>query len=118
MNTQTRRWLLAPLRQLHTRRLMTQHGPTLPYDTAWAIIAFHNAPDDILFVHAWASENPTGPPGIHCDQWQTLTASEQRRRHAWLHRHHHSPVRLLRLDPDLVKSTGLHILDWGPLPEA
>ncbi|MFG2351512.1 hypothetical protein [Streptomyces phaeochromogenes] len=116
MNPQTRRWLLAPLRQLRTKRLIAQHGPTLPYPTAWALIALHSTSAEGHLLRAYTAENPAGPPGIHYDHWHTLSSTEQRRRRKWLHRHRHSPIQLLHLDPDLIKSTGLHILDWGPPP--
>ncbi|MFP1629769.1 hypothetical protein ACLB9X_32460 [Streptomyces sp. 5K101] len=114
MNLHTTRWLLAPVRQLRTRRLMTQHGPTLPYDTAWALITLHTAADEIDLVRAWTHENPSGPPGIHYDQDHDLDDAEHARRHRWLRRHGHSPIQLLHLDTDLIKSAGIHVLDWGP----
>ncbi|WP_411139325.1 hypothetical protein [Streptomyces sp. C10] len=114
MNLHTTRWLLAPLRQLRTRRLMAQHGPTLPYDTAWALITLHTAPDETDLVRAWAQENPSPPPGIHHEQDHNLDDAERARRHRWLRRHGHSPIQLLHLDADLIKSTGLHVVDWGP----
>ncbi|MGC5040030.1 hypothetical protein ACPXCS_32260 [Streptomyces sp. DT190] len=116
MNYRTTRWLLAPLRQLRTRRLMAQHGPALPYDTAWALITLHTAPDETALVRAWANEHP-GTPGVHHDYWHKLSSTEQRRRRAWLQRNGHSPIQLLGLDPLLVHSTGLHVLDWGRPPE-
>ncbi|SFL68048.1 hypothetical protein [Streptomyces pini] len=114
MNPHTARWLLTPLRQLRTHRLMAQHGPTLPYETAWALITLRRAPDEAGFVRAWAGENPGEEPGVHYDRWHELSQAEQRRRRQWLHRHGHSPVQLLRLDADLIKAAGLHVLDWGP----
>ncbi|MFE1947085.1 hypothetical protein [Streptomyces massasporeus] len=113
MNHRTTRWLLAPLRQLRTHRLMAQHGPTLPYDTAWALITLHTAPDETTLVRAWAGEHPGSTAGIQHDRWNNLSSSEQRRRRAWLRRHGHSPIQLLNLDPLLVHSAGLHVLDWG-----
>ncbi|MEV0374674.1 hypothetical protein AB0I10_33650 [Streptomyces sp. NPDC050636] len=114
MNLHSRRWLLAPLRQLRTRRLMAQHGPTLPYGTAWALITLASAPDEADLVRAWATENPDGLAGVHYDHWHTLSETEQTRRKQWLHRYRHSPIRLLYLDTGLIKSTGLHVVDWGP----
>lgn len=116
MTAHTRRWLLAPLRQLRTRRLIAQHGPGLPYETAWALITLHSAPAESHFLRAYNAENADGPPGIHYDQWHTLSRAEQHRRRQWLHRHSHSPIQQLHLDPDLIKSVGIHVLDWGPAP--
>jgi hypothetical protein len=116
MNRRTTRWLLAPLRQLRTRQLMAQHGPTLPYDTAWALITLHTASEETSLVRAWAGEHPDTTPGVHYDHWHKLSSTEKRRRRSWLQRHGHSPVQLLGLDPLLVHSTGLHVLDWG-LPQ-
>lgn len=117
MNLRTARWLLAPLRQLRTQLLMNRHGPTLPYDTAWALITLHTAPDETELVRAWTRENPSGPPGVHYDHWHELSPAEKGRRHAWLQRHKHSPVQLLRLDASLILTTGLHVLDWSRPPQ-
>ncbi|MFF3350643.1 hypothetical protein [Streptomyces sp. NPDC002779] len=118
MRLHTARWLLAPVRQLRTRRLMARHGPTLTYNTAWALITLHSTPDETPLVRAWARENPGAAPGIHHDQWPTLNKAEQQRRLKWLRRHGHSPIQLLQLDAGLIQSAGLHVLDWGrpPIP--
>jgi hypothetical protein len=113
MKARTARWLLAPLRQLRTLRLMAHHGPTLPYDTAWALTTLHTAPDDTAFLRAWSRENPGGAPGIHYDHWHKLEPAERQRRLRWLHRHGHSPVQRLGLEPSLIQSAGIHVLDWG-----
>ncbi|WP_225839579.1 hypothetical protein [Streptomyces sp. NK08204] len=119
MKLPTARWLLTPLRQLRTRQLMARHGPTLPYDTAWALIALHGAPDETALVRAWAHENHGAAPGVHYDHWHTLSTPEQHRRLTWLRRHGRSPIRLLQLDAGLMHSTGLHVLGWGrPLDPA
>ncbi|MGW7520410.1 hypothetical protein ACWGJ2_32995 [Streptomyces sp. NPDC054796] len=118
MTLRNRRWLLAPLRQLRTQRLIARHGPTLPYDTAWALIGLSQGSEgEGAAVRTWARENPDGPPGIHHDHWHDLSAAEQRRRRKWLQRHRHSPVQLLRLNAALIHSTGLHVLDWDRPPE-
>jgi hypothetical protein len=117
MNLQANRWLFAPLRQLRTRALMRRHGPTMPYDTAWALITLHSAPEESTFLRAWVQENPGGPPGVHYDFWNSLSQAEQQRRQTWLRRHGRSPVQLLQLEASLILSTGLHVLDWSPLPE-
>ncbi|MEU3549440.1 hypothetical protein [Streptomyces longwoodensis] len=117
MNIRTRRWLLAPWRQLRTRRLMHQHGPALPYDTAWALITLHAAPDEAAVVRIWARESPDGPPGIHYDHWYRLSRKEQQRRRTWLRRYGRSPIQLLDIEASLILSTGLHVLDWSPPPE-
>lgn len=114
MKIRTARWLLAPLRQLRTLRLMAHHGPALPYDTAWALTSLRAAPGDTAFVRAWIRENPSNSPGIHRDHWNELEPAEQQRRLRWLQRHGgHSPVELLGLDPSLIQSAGLHVPDWG-----
>ncbi|MFZ4302278.1 hypothetical protein ACOZE3_30765 [Streptomyces cinereoruber] len=95
---------------------MKHHGPSLPYDTAWALIALRTAPDEALLVRAWAKENPSGPPGIHYDHWHQLSRTEQQRRRTWLQRHHRSPIQLLNLEASLILSTGLHVQDWNLPP--
>ncbi|MBZ4016269.1 hypothetical protein [Streptomyces purpurogeneiscleroticus] len=117
MNLTTRRWLLAPLRQLRTHRLMRQHGPSLPYSTAWALIALHIAPAEHSLVRAWAAENLADRPGVCHDRWDELSETEQRRRRVWLHRHGHSPVQLLQLDPGLIESAGIRVTDWQLPPD-
>jgi hypothetical protein len=114
MKLRTARWLLAPVRQLRTHRLIARHGPTLAYDTAWALITLYSAPAETPLVRAWARENPDAAPGIHYDRWHALSQAEQQRRLRWLRRRgQHSPIQLLQLDVGLIHSTGLHVLDWG-----
>ncbi|TXL84702.1 hypothetical protein [Streptomyces sp. IB2014 016-6] len=96
---------------------MAQHGPALPYDTAWALITLHTAPEETDLVRAWAGEHPDSAPGVHHDHWDHLSSTEQRRRRTWLQRHGHSPIQLLSLDQRLIHSTGLYVLDWGHPPE-
>lgn len=117
MNLHTRRWILAPLRQLRTYRLMRQHGPTLNYGTAWALITLRAAPHEAAIVRIWAHENPAGaPPGIHYDNWHDLPPAEHERRFAWLQRHGRSPVQLLDVEAGLIINAGLHVLDWSLPP--
>ncbi len=119
MRIRTTRWLLAPLRQLRTLRLMAHHGRSLTYDTAWALVSLHIAPNDTAFVRAWIRENPSGVPGTRYDHWHELEPAEQRRRLRWLRRHgSRSPIQLLGLSPSLIQSAGLHVLDWGRPPTA
>ncbi|MEU9214445.1 hypothetical protein AB0D27_42895 [Streptomyces sp. NPDC048415] len=80
------------------------------------LIALHSTSAEGSFIRAHTEENSDGPLGIHYDHWDTLSPAEQLRRHRWLNRHGHSPIQRLRLDADLIKTTGLHILDWGPPP--
>ncbi|WP_406490469.1 hypothetical protein OHB06_51795 [Streptomyces sp. NBC_01604] len=96
---------------------MHQHGPTLPYDTAWAIITLLTAPDEAALVRIWARENRNGPAGVHYDNWHELSPAERKRRRSWLQRHGRSPVQLLQVEASLILSTGLHVLDWSPPPE-
>ncbi|MGW8993907.1 hypothetical protein ACWGRF_28805 [Streptomyces zhihengii] len=96
---------------------MKRHGPSLPYDTAWALTTLRTAPDDTLLVRAWARENPDRAPGVHYDHWHDLSKKEQQRRHRWLRRHSRSPIQLLDLEAGLILSMGLHVLDWGPPPQ-
>ncbi|MGC2997124.1 hypothetical protein ACPF8X_01635 [Streptomyces sp. G35A] len=95
---------------------MAQHGPTLPDETAWALIILHSAPDETALLRAWSLENPGNPPGIRYDHWHKLSKAEQQRRRRWLQRHGHSPIQLLRLDASLIHSAGIHVLGWGRPP--
>jgi hypothetical protein len=92
---------------------MAQHGQALPYDTAWALITLTSAPDETDLVRAWANLNSEREPGVHYDQWCELSHTEQHHRRQWLHRHGHSPIQLLRLDSELIKSAGIRVIDWG-----
>ncbi len=114
MNLQHRRWLLAPLRQWRTLRLMAQHGPSLTYTTAWALIALHSSPDEFTFVQQWAQESgDLGKAGISYDQWSELSDGERARRTRWLLRHGRSPVQRLGISEPLLKRAGLRVVDWG-----
>ncbi|MFD9538208.1 hypothetical protein [Streptomyces sp. NPDC060010] len=97
---------------------MKRHGPSLLYDTAWALITLHTAQEEALLVRAWARENRDRAPGIHYDRWSELSAREQQRRQRWLQRYGRSPIQLLDLEAELILSTGLHVLDWGPPPQS
>ncbi len=59
MQTYTARWLLAPARQWQAHRLMAQHGPGLPYPTAWALISLHHHPEDAVYLRPAAHTVPT-----------------------------------------------------------
>ncbi|MGW6890349.1 hypothetical protein [Streptomyces chartreusis] len=96
---------------------MHRHGPTLPYDTAWALITLHAVPDEAALVRSWARENGDGPPGVHYDSWHELSPAERKRRRSWLQRHGRSPVQLLQLETSLIHSTGVYVLDWSLPPE-
>ncbi|MET9080129.1 hypothetical protein [Streptomyces sp. NPDC004232] len=114
MNLQRRRWLFAPIRQWQTRRLMAQHGPSLTYTTAWALIALRTSPNEFTLVQQWARESGDfGEPGLYNDEWSELTDAERARRKRWLIRHGCSPVQRLGISEPLLKRAGIHVIDWG-----
>ncbi|MBE8473870.1 hypothetical protein [Streptomyces justiciae] len=114
MNLHQRRWLLAPIRQWRTRRLMAQHGPSLGYPTAWALITLANAPLEATFVQQWIRESDDpGEAGLSYDDWRGLTDKERERRNRWLLRHRRSPIQMLEIPDELLKRTGIRVVDWG-----
>jgi hypothetical protein len=117
MNLRTRRWLLAPLRQWHTVRLMRRHGPSLDYETAWALVTLSRSPDEFAFVRQATHEaRPARGAGLHHDDWSTLTARERARRQRWLKRHESTPIQQLDVDELQLVNAGLRVIDWGPPP--
>ncbi|MFE2557919.1 hypothetical protein ACFXGT_18230 [Streptomyces sp. NPDC059352] len=114
MNPQTRRWLLAPARQWRTYRLMRQHGTSLDYGIAWALIALRDAPGEFDFVQLAAREaGDAERGGLHHDDWNLLTSIERDRRSRWFTRHGKSPIERLGLSDDLLARAGLRVVDWG-----
>ncbi|MDQ0761493.1 hypothetical protein [Streptomyces canus] len=114
MNQHHRRWLLAPVRQWRTRRLMAQHGPSLAYSTAWALITLATAPREVAFVQQSIRESDEpGEAGLCFDDWTELTDQEREHRRRWLSRHDRSPIQMLEIPEELLKTTGLRVNDWG-----
>lgn len=114
MNMRTRRWLLAPSRQWRTHRLMKQHGPSLAYPTAWALIALRHAPNEFFFAQQAVREaGVLDAPGVRHDDWSTLSGRERARRDHWLQRRQVSPIQRLGLDEEVIERAGLSVVDWG-----
>jgi hypothetical protein len=115
MNLHTRRWLIAPVRQWRTHRLLHRHGPSLDYTTAWSLIALAGSPHEFAFVRQAVQEaEPTADAGLHHDTWRTLAPRERRRRRRWLARHDSSPIQQLDITEVQILSAGLRVVDWGP----
>ncbi|SFD58567.1 hypothetical protein [Streptomyces aidingensis] len=116
MTQDTWRWLLAPVRQWRTRRLMARHGPALSYPTAWALITLHSCPQEVPLLCQVLREAGVrqGEGSIVPDDWRLLGARERARRSRWLRRHGCSPVRRLAIDDALIRAVGLTVTDWGP----
>ncbi|NED11787.1 hypothetical protein G3I33_09815 [Streptomyces sp. SID9124] len=118
MNPRARRWLLAPLRQWHTLRLIRRHGTSLDYATAWALVTLSRSPDEFAFVRQAAHEaDPLGDVGLHHDDGDGLTARERTRRQRWLKRHGSTPIQQLNVDELQMVNAGLRVVDWGPAPD-
>lgn len=115
LGPRTRRWLLAPLRQWRTLRLIRRHGPSLDYATAWALVTLSRSPDEFAFVRQATHEaGPLGDVGLHYDDGNSLTAREHARRQRWLERHGSTPIQQLNLDELQMVNVGLRVVDWGP----
>ncbi|MDX2546165.1 hypothetical protein ACOT81_27445 [Streptomyces sp. WI04-05B] len=114
MSVQQRRWLLAPIRQWRTRRLMAQHGPSLTYATAFALITLATSPREVSFVQQSIRESDEPvEAGLCFDDWRELTGQERERRDRWLLRHDRSPIQMLGINGGLLKTAGLRVVDWG-----
>ncbi|AJE38711.1 hypothetical protein [Streptomyces nodosus] len=113
----TVRWLLAPRRQWRTRRLRAAHGPTLPYETAWCLVALADDVGNLPYVRRRTRPVPSVPPGVMVDVWAQLEPAEQQRRRAWLTRHSRTPLHLLRVPEELIELAGLHVTEWALPPD-
>ncbi|WP_406426395.1 hypothetical protein [Streptomyces sp. NBC_00147] len=114
MKLRTRRWLLAPIRQWHTHNLMRRHGPSLDYPTAWALITLRHSPDEFAFVRQAIHEAAPGTePGLHHDNWSSLSPRERMRRTRWLTRHRKTPIEQLNVSEIQLQRAGLRVVDWG-----
>lgn len=119
MNVRARRWLLAPLRQWSALRLIRQHGPSLDYATAWALITLSRSPDEFAFVQQAIRETgPTGDTGLYYDDGKTLSARERDRRQRWLERHGRTPIQKLEIHEVQLVNARLRVIDWGPSPDS
>ncbi|MGW7351655.1 hypothetical protein [Streptomyces sp. NPDC054784] len=94
---------------------MRQHGPTLDYATAWALVTLSRSPNEFAFVQQAAPEaGTTGRVGLHYDNWNTLTPREHTRRQRWLERHGKTPIQQLNIAEMQLVNAGLRVVDWGP----
>lgn len=117
MTVRTRRWILAPLRQWRAHHLIRQHGPSLDYPTAWALITLTTSPREFAYVQQATREAcSTADAGLHYDSWEALSPEERTRRQRWLARHGKTPIQRLGITPDQLKRAGLRVVDWS-LPE-
>lgn len=120
MRLEARRWLLAPVRQWRTHRLMRAHGSTLPYATAWSLITLVTRPEEFGYVRmaqqqARHDEGRDALPAICYDDWDQLDVGERARRMAWLRRHHASPIQLLGLSAEELRAADIQVIEWGPV---
>jgi hypothetical protein len=113
MNVRTRRWFLAPIRQLRAHQLIRRHGPSLDYPTAWSLITLAVGADEFAYVQQAAYEaDPLAQAGLHHDDWNTLSLRERTRRTSWLARHGKTPIQQLDLSEGQLKQAGLRVVDW------
>ncbi len=113
MNVRTRRWLLAPIRQWRTRRLIHRHGPSLDYPTAWALITLDTSTYEFAYVQQATHEaSPTPEAGLHHDDWNALSMRERTRRTRWFARHGKTPIQQLDITEEQLKRAGLRVVDW------
>jgi len=113
----TIRWLLAPRRQWRTGRLRAAHGPTLPYEVAWCLVALADDVDNLPYVRRRTRPMPNVPPGVMVDVWAQLDPAEQQRRRDWLTRHSRTPLHLLGVPEELIELAGLHVTEWALPPD-
>ncbi len=117
MTVRTRRRILAPLRQWRAHHLIRQHGPSLDYPTAWALITLGTSPREFAYVQQATHEaGSTADAGLHHGGWEALTPEERTRRKQWLARRGKTPIQRLGTTPDHLKRAGLRVVDWS-LPE-
>jgi hypothetical protein len=114
MNVRTRRWLLAPIRQWRTHRLVRRHGLSLDYPTAWALITMATSADEFAYIQQATYEaGPADEAGVHHDDWNELSLRERTRRTRWLARHGKTPIQQLDVKEGQLKRAGLRVVDWG-----
>jgi len=119
--SQGQRWLLAPMRQWRSRRLLAAHGPTLSDMEAWCLVALAHDPADLPYVRALVTRqrmrsSAVLPPGVLLDVWAQLDTAEQRRRRTWLEKHRRTPLHRLGVPEELIELAGLRIIEWSLPP--
>lgn len=121
MTTRLLRWILSPVRQWRTYRLMAAHGASLTYTTAWCLVVLACDPAELPYVRnlsardrllAW---NPV-PAGVLVDIWEQLSPAERYRRLRWLAHHSATPLYRLGITCELVELAGLYVIEWALPP--
>ncbi|WP_327157679.1 hypothetical protein [Streptomyces tubercidicus] len=120
MKLKTLRWLLAPIHQWRTYRLMAAHGSSMGYSTAWSLVALARHPDELPYVQnaAVRSAVQSAPAaGVRVDAWDRLDPEERARRISWLNRYRATPLQRLGVPEEIIEIAGLQVVEWGLPPE-
>lgn len=112
------RWLLAPISQWRSHRLVMHHGPSLNYETAWSLVLLAQDPASLPYVRrSWLqSERERSHVGVMVDVWVQITEAERRRRLKWLQRHSETPLYRLGITEELIELAGLSVTEWSLPP--
>lgn len=121
MTTRAMRWILAPMRQWRTYRLMAAHGASLNYSTAWCLVALACDPAELPYVRNLSTRTrllalKPEPVGVFVDVWEQIDPVERLRRLRWLARHSATPLYRLGITCELVELAGLCVVEWALPP--
>lgn len=93
---------------------MAAHG-SIPYATAWCLVALARSPSELPYVHNVAARMKAlgmPAPGVTLDSWAALGVVEQRRRLTWIERHGATPLASMGVTREAVERAELHVVEW------
>ena len=112
------RWLLAPISQWRAHRLVTHHGPSLSYNTAWCLVLLAQDPASLPYVRRLLLQDGSKDrqTGVMIDVWTQANSTEKERRLKWLKRYSETPLHKLGITEELIELAGLYVIEWSLPP--
>lgn len=118
MRRTTKRWLLSPITQRRASTLARQQGTGINVEIAWILVRLRRNPAEADYALSVSDLPISQNPGIHYDNWDSLSDHEKARRESWIARHGRSPFQQLGIEHDFLVRAGIEVIDWGQPPTA
>lgn len=117
MQLATKRWLLSPITQWRARRFTQKQKAGMTIETAWILVRLRRNPAEADYALAQSGLPISDNPGLHFDEWSSLSEDEKRRRNSWIKRHGRSPFQQLGISEHFLARAGLTVTDWALRPD-